>query len=207
MSDFSASPLRLVLVEDQALILGALSALLDMEADLTVVAKVADAESALAVIAREPVDVVLTDIEMPGMGGLELAARLQQERPEITVGIVTTFARKGYLRRALDAGVAGYLLKDTPVEQLSDAIRAMRRGQRVIDPELAEAARGVENPLTERERQVLRLAAEGLTTEAIAQQIYRSEGTVRNYLSEAISKLRARNRVEAARIARDQGFL
>lgn len=207
MPDASGLPLRLVLVEDQTLILGALSALLDMEPDLAVVAKVPDAESALAVLDTIPVDVVLTDIEMPGMGGLELAAHLHRKWPDITVGIVTTFARKGYLRRALDAGVAGYLLKDTPAEQLADAIRSMRRGQRVIDPELAEAARGVENPLTERERQVLRLAADGLTTEAIARQIYRSEGTVRNYLSEAISKLRARNRVEAARIARDQGFL
>lgn len=198
---------RLMLVEDQTLILGALAALLDMEADLEVVAQVPDAETALTQLAEMTVDVVLTDIEMPGMGGLELAQMLRQKHPEIKVGIVTTFARKGYLRRALDAGVQAYLLKDTPSEQLAKAIRLMRSGQRVIDPELAAAARGARNPLTERERQVLRLAAEGLTTDMIAQRIHRSEGTVRNYLSYAISKLDARNRVDAARIARDEGFL
>ncbi len=200
-------PYRLMLVEDQTLILGALAALLDMEDDMTVVAQVVDAEAAIAALAHTPVDVVLTDIEMPGMGGLGLASWLGEHHPEVTVGIVTTFARKGYLRRALDAGVWGYLLKDTPADQLADAIRRMCSGQRMIDPELAAAALGATNPLTERERQVLRLAAEGLTADQIAKQIHRSEGTVRNYLSEAISKLNARNRVEAARIARDQGFL
>lgn len=198
---------RLMLVEDQTLILGALAALLDMEDDLSVVAQVPDAETALSMLADMPVDVVLTDIEMPGMGGLELAQVLHHRYPHVKVGIVTTFARKGYLRRALDAGVQAYLLKDTPSEQLAKAIRAMCSGQRVIDPELAAAAKGARNPLTERERQVLRLAAEGLTTDLIAQRIHRSEGTVRNYLSYAISKLDARNRVDAARIARDEGFL
>lgn len=198
---------RLMLVEDQTLILGALATLLDMEPDFTVVAQAADAEQALRELDSGSVDVVLTDIEMPGMGGLELARQLQQSHPDIVVGIITTFARKGYLRQALDAGVQGYLLKDTPAGELAQAIRRMCAGEKVIDPELAAAARSGENPLTDRERQVLRLAAEGLTTELIAQRIYRSEGTVRNYLSEAISKLNARNRVEAARIAREQGFL
>lgn len=198
---------RLLLVEDQTLILGALSALLNMETDMTVVAAVESAEAALAIIDDQPVDVVLTDIEMPGMGGLALAERLRRSHPSICVGIVTTFARKGYLRRALDAGVRGYLLKDTSADQLADSIRRMQAGARVIDPELAATARAVKNPLTPREREVLRLAAEGLTTQMIAERIHRSEGTVRNYLSEAISKLGARNRVEAARIARDEGFL
>lgn len=200
-------PTRLILVEDQTLILGALATLLDMEPDLTVVGRASDGEEALRLVAGQPVDLVLTDIEMPGIGGLELARRLHRDNPNIIVGIVTTFARKGYLRQALDAGVQGYLLKDTPSDQLADAIRRMCAGEKVIDPELAAAARSGENPLTERERQVLKLAAEGLTTEMIALRIHRSEGTVRNYLSEAISKLHARNRVEAARIAREQGFL
>lgn len=200
-------PTRLLLVEDQTLILGALSALLNMEPDLQVVAAVERAESALEVLAEQAVDVVLTDIEMPGMGGLELAERLRDSHPGLCVGIVTTFARKGYLRRALDAGVRGYLLKDTSADQLADSIRRMQAGERVIDPELAATARAVKNPLTPREREVLRLAAEGMTTQMIGSRIHLSEGTVRNYLSEAISKLHARNRVEAARIARDEGFL
>lgn len=202
-----SEPTRLLLVEDQTLILGALSALLGMESDMQIVAAVESAELALAVLEEQAVDVVLTDIEMPGMGGLELAERLRKSHPDLCVGIVTTFARKGYLRRALDAGVRGYLLKDTSADQLADSIRRMRAGERVIDPELAATARAVKNPLTPREREVLRLAAEGMTTQMIGSRIHLSEGTVRNYLSEAISKLHARNRVEAARIARDEGFL
>lgn len=202
-----AKPTRLLLVEDQTLILGALAALLDLEEDFTVVGQMPDGQAAWAFMQHEPVDVVLTDIEMPGMSGLELAQKIHQAFPQVVVGVITTFARSGYLRRALDAGVRGYLLKDTPAHQLADAVRTMLAGQRVIDPELAAEARQVMDPLTDRERQVLKLAAEGLTTAAIAEQIFRSEGTVRNYLSEAINKLGARNRVDAARIARDQGFL
>ncbi|MCH8550721.1 MAG: response regulator transcription factor [Natronospirillum sp.] len=202
-----SEPKRLILVEDQTLILGALATLLNMEDDFVVVGQASDAEQALQLLASQPVDVVLTDIEMPGMGGLELARRLRAAQPDLVIGIITTFARKGYLRQALDAGVQGYLLKDTSANDLASAIRRMCLGEKVIDPELAAAARGGNNPLSEREREVLRLAAEGLTTEMIAQRVHRSEGTVRNYLSEAISKLNARNRVEAARIARDQGFL
>lgn len=203
----SDKKIRILLVEDQALILGALSALLDMEPDMTVVGQMADGQQAWNFLQHNTVDVVLTDIEMPSMSGLELARKLRDAKPELVVGVITTFARSGYLKRALDSGVRGYLLKDTPAEQLAESVRRMLAGGRVIDPELAAEARQVVDPLSDRERQVLKLAAEGLTTAAIAGQIHRSEGTVRNYLSEAISKLGARNRVDAARIARDQGFL
>lgn len=202
-----SSLIRIVLVEDQALILGALSALLDMEEDMQVVGQAEDAEQALEMIRGRPVDIVLADIEMPGMGGLELARTLNRQWPDVRVAIVTTFARRGYLQQALAANVAGYLLKETPAQELASAIRRIISGERVLDPELASAAQGLQNPLTQRERDVLHLAAEGLTTEMIARRIHRSDGTVRNYLSEAISKLGARNRVEAARIARDEGFL
>lgn len=201
------TPIRLMLVEDQALILGALSALLDMEPDMSVVAQAEDAETALHWLEENRADLVLADIEMPGMGGLELARRMRARYPDTRVAIVTTFARRGYLQQALAADVAGYLLKETPAAELAQAIRRIMAGEQVLDPELAEVARGRANPLSEREREVLKLAAEGLTTEMIARCIHRSDGTVRNYLSDAISKLDARNRVEAARIARDEGFL
>lgn len=199
--------IRILLVEDQVLILGALSALLDMEPDMTVVGQMSDGQQAWEFLQHNTVDVVLTDIEMPNVGGLELARRMREHSPDTVVGVITTFARSGYLKRALDSGVRGYMLKDTPAEQLAASVRRMLAGGRVIDPELAAEARQVIDPLSDRERQVLKLAAEGLTTAAIAAKIFRSEGTVRNYLSEAISKLGARNRVDAARIARDQGFL
>jgi two-component system response regulator DesR len=152
--------------------------------------------------------VLLTDIEMPELTGLELAAEIQRRRLPVKVVILTTFARTGYLRRALDAGVSGYLLKDAPASTLAAAIRRIRAGARVIDPELAaEAWTGEPDPLTDRERQVLRYAGEGAASAEIANRLNLSEGTVRNYLSEAISKLGASNRVEAARIARQKGWL
>jgi two-component system response regulator DesR len=152
-------------------------------------------------------DVLLTDIEMPGMTGLELAAEVKRRRLPVRVVILTTFARAGYLRRALDAGVSGYLLKDAPASTLANAIRRIRAGARVIDPELAAEAWTEADPLTDRERQVLRFAGEGATGAEIAERLSLSEGTVRNYLSEAISKLGASNRTEAARIARQKGWL
>jgi len=200
--------IRIVIAEDQALVLGALAALLRLEDDLDVVAQVRNGREALAACRSLAPDIILTDIEMPLMTGLELAAALAAEASPAKVVIVTTFARSGYLRRALAAGVRGYLLKDAPAETLAAAIRGVHGGGRVIAPELAlESWSGERDPLNERERQVLRLAGEGRSGSEIAQLLHLSEGTVRNYLSEAIGKLNAGNRVEAFRLARDAGWL
>lgn len=199
--------IRILVAEDQAMVLGALATLLDIEDDLSVVARAANGAEALELARSEKPDVVVTDIEMPKMTGLELAAALAELDPRPRVLVVTTFARPGYLRRALEAGVSGYLLKDAPAEELAAAVRRVHAGGRAVDPELAAEAWGEADPLTDRERQVLRLAGEGRPTAAIAAELHLSEGTVRNYLSEAISKLDAANRVEAARIARQKGWL
>jgi len=199
--------IRVLLAEDQSMVLGALAALLELEPDIEVVARARDGGEALRLAAETFPDVVLTDIEMPGMGGLDLAAELRRRAHPARVVIVTTFARSGFLQRALAAGAAGYLLKDSPAERLADAVRRVHAGLRAIDPELATAAWDELDPLTERERQVLRLAGEGMSTAGVAAALHLSEGTVRNYLSEAIGKLGAANRVEAARIARGKGWL
>ncbi|MGH8361958.1 MAG: response regulator [Gammaproteobacteria bacterium] len=199
--------IKLLVAEDQGMILGALAAMLDLEEDMSVVARAPNGKQALKLVAEFNPDVVVTDIEMPGMTGLEFAAALKEKHHPAKVIIVTTFARPGYLRRALDAGVKGYLLKDAPAEQLANAIRKVHDGGKVIAPELATEAWDNEDPLNDRERQVLRLAADGLASVDIAKQLFLSEGTVRNYLSEAIGKLGAANRIEAARIARQKGWL
>jgi two-component system response regulator DesR len=199
--------IRVLLAEDQSMVLGALAALLELEPDIAVVARAINGREALRLAEETAPDVVLTDIEMPEMTGLELAAELRQRGSRARVVIVTTFARSGYLQRALAAGAAGYLLKDSPAERLADAVRRVHAGLRAIDPELAASAWDDTDPLTERERQVLRLAAEGLSTASLAAKLCLSEGTVRNYLSEAIGKLHAANRVDAARIARAKGWL
>lgn len=199
--------IRLLLAEDQSLLLGALGALLDGEHDLEVVGQAPNGREALQMARDLRPDVVVTDIEMPIMTGLELASALREEGLGCRVVIVTTFARPGYLRRALEAGVTGYLLKDSPAEELAEALRRVHAGGRAIDPELAAEAWTEPDPLTDRERQVLRLAGEGLSTARIAETAFLSEGTVRNYLSEAIQKLGAENRVEAARLARSKGWL
>lgn len=201
--------IRVLIAEDQSLVRGALAALLELEPDIEVTGQAADGREALELLERseELPDVVITDIEMPRVTGLELAQALKKRDPRPRVIIVTTFARAGYLRRALDAGAAGYLLKDAPAEALADAVRRVHAGLRVIDPELAVAAWDEADPFTDRERQVLRLAGEGATTADIADELHLSQGTVRNYLSEAIGKLGAQNRVEAARIARAKGWL
>jgi two-component system response regulator DesR len=198
---------RVIIAEDQAMVRGALAALLTIEGDIEVVGQAEDGRQALELLLRTAPDVLLTDIEMPHLTGLELAAEIQRRRLPVRVVILTTFARAGYLRRALDAGVAGYLLKDAPASTLANAIRRIRAGARVIDPELAAEAWTEADPLTDRERQVLRYAGEGSTGAEIAERLSLSEGTVRNYLSEAISKLGASNRTEAARIARQKGWL
>lgn len=199
--------IRVVIAEDQGMVRGALAALIELEADIEVVAQARDASEALAALRRPGADLLLTDIEMPGMTGLELATRVRDELPAVKVIILTTFARAGYLRRALEAGVRGYLLKDAPSGELADAIRRVHAGGRAVSPERAAGAWEEPDPLTDRERQVLRLAADGRSSAEIAGALHLAEGTVRNYLSEAISKLGASNRVDAARIARSKGFL
>ncbi len=196
-----------LIAEDQALVRGALAALLDLEPDIRVVAQCANGDEALASILEVVPDVVITDIEMPKKTGLELAAEIRERGIATRVIIVTTFARAGYLRRALDAGVAGYVLKDRPAAALADAIRTVHGGGRVIDPDLAVDAWTGSDPLSDRERAVLRLAADGRNSASIASEMHLSLGTVRNYLSEAIGKVGGTNRIDAARIARDRGWL
>ena len=199
--------IRVLLAEDQAMVRGALAALLALEPDIEVVGALAEGEGAWRELQRLRPDVLVTDIEMPGLTGLELAQRIQRHELPVKVVIVTTFARGGFLRRALEAGVAGYLLKDAPAERLAEALRQVHRGGRAIDPELALEAWGEADPRNERERQVLRLAGEGRSSAEIAAQLNLSQGTVRNYLSEAIGKLGVGNRIEAYRLARQRGLL
>lgn len=199
--------IRVLLAEDQAMVRGALSALLALESDIQVLGSAADGEIAWREVQRLQPDVLVSDIEMPGLTGLELAQRIQRHELPIKVIIVTTFARSGYLRRALEVGVSGYLLKDAPAEQLAEALRTVHRGGRAIDPQLALEAWSEADPLNDRERQVLRLAGEGQSAGEIATKLNLSHGTVRNYLSEAIGKLGVGNRIEAYRVARQKGWL
>ena len=199
--------IRVLLAEDQTLLLGALGALLNLESDIEVVGRAENGEQARQLVEQLKPDLVITDIEMPGLTGLDLAEWIKREYPDMQILILTTFARPGYLRRALEAGVRGYLLKETPAEQLAEAVRNIQNGQRMIAPELALTAFDSNDPLTDRERQVLKLAGEGISNAEIGRRLHLAEGTVRNYLSEAIHKLNAENRIEAWRIARDQGWL
>jgi two-component system, NarL family, response regulator DesR len=199
--------IRVMLAEDQAMVRGALSALLNLESDIEVLGSASDGESAWREVQRLKPDVLVTDIEMPGITGLELVLRIQRYELPVKSIIVTTFARPGFLRRALDAGVSGYLLKDAPAENLAEALRTVHRGGRSIDPQLALEAWSEADPLNDRERQVLRFAGEGLSAGDIAAKLNLSHGTVRNYLSEAIGKLGAANRIEAYRLARQKGWL
>ncbi|HTV16551.1 MAG TPA: response regulator transcription factor [Acidobacteriaceae bacterium] len=200
--------IRVVLAEDQGMLRGALATLLSIEPDMEVLGSFCDGEEALHAVGRQRPDVLVADIEMPKMSGLELTARVRELYPATRVLILTTFARPGYLRRALDAGASGYLLKDRPSEELAEAVREVSRGGRVVDPELASQIWSAEkDPLTDRERVILRRAGDGETTAELARSLRLTEGTVRNYLSEAISKLQAANRFEAARIARNKGWL
>jgi two-component system response regulator DesR len=204
----SSAPIRVLLAEDQTMLRGALAALLDLEADITVIAQAANGREALKLARLHTPDVVITDIEMPDRTGLELADDLKNGDSACHVIILTTFARPGYLRRALEAGARGYLLKDRPASELAEAVRRVHAGLRAIDPALAaEAWSSDEDPLSDRERQVVQRAGEGRTTAEIAAELHLSEGTVRNYLSEAIAKLGAANRIDAARIARARGWL
>jgi len=199
--------IRVLIVEDQTMLRSALSALLALEDDIDVVGSAGDGLEGIELTRELKPDVVIADIEMPKKTGLELADWIKEKKLPTRVIIVTTFARSGYLRRALDAGVSGYLLKDSPEDVLPNAIRTVFRGGRTIDPELAAQAWSESDPLTNRERQVLRLSAAGLSNAQIASDLSLNDGTVRNYISEAISKLDANNRIDAARIARDKGWL
>ncbi len=200
--------IRVMIAEDQAMVRGALAALLTLEGDIEIVAQVSRGDEVLAAAKNTRPDVALLDIEMPGMDGLEAAAVLRDQEPACHVLILTTFGRPGYLRRAMESGVVGFLLKDAPSAELASAIRRVMEGERVVDPKLALAALSEgNNPLTERERDVLAVAATGASIAEIATKLYLSEGTVRNYLSDAIQKLHAANRVEAARIAESKGWL
>ena len=204
----SANPIRVLLAEDQTMLRGALASLLDLEPDITIVGQAANGREAQRLARELSPDVVVTDIEMPQMTGLEFAAALQQAESKARVIILTTFARPGYLRRALDAGARGYLLKERPASELAEAIRKVHAGLRAVDPALAAEAWSADaDPLTDRERQILQRAGDGRSSAEIAAELRLSEGTVRNYLSEAIAKLGAANRTDAARIARARGWL
>ena len=200
--------IRVLLAEDQAMIREALAALLSFEDDIEVVAQVGRGDEVTDAAARSAPDVALLDIEMPGMDGLTAAAALRASSPATKIVILTTFGRPGYLRRAMESGVSGFIVKDSPADKLAQTIRKVLDGQRVIDPDLAAAALAEgTSPLTPREADVLAHAADGTTIAAIAGTLYLSEGTVRNYLSSCIQKTGARNRAEALRIARERGWL
>lgn len=200
--------IRLLLADDQALVRGALAALLDLESDLDVVAQVGRGDEVLEAARSSAADVALLDVEMPGMDGIQVAAALSASLPSCRALIVTTFGRPGYLRRAMEAGASGFIVKDTPSGQLADAVRRVASGLRVVDPALAaESLASGASPLTPREADVLSVAGAGGTITDIARQLHLSAGTVRNHLSSAIGKTGARNRADAVAIATRQGWL
>jgi two-component system, NarL family, response regulator DesR len=200
--------IRVLLAEDQAMVRGALASLLGLEEDIEVVAQVARGDEVLAEARRSHPDVALLDIEMPGQSGLDAALELRRERPEVRILILTTFGRPGYLRRAMEGGASGFLLKDAPASELSRAIRHAMAGERVVDPGLAAAALSQgQSPLTPREHEVLSVSREYATVAELARALYLSPGTVRNHLSSVMQKLDARNRAEAVRVAEERGWL
>ncbi len=199
--------INVFIVEDQAMVRGALCALLQLEDGITVVGQAENGKEALKLLPALNVDILLTDIEMPEMTGIELAEISREKYPDVRIVVVTTFSRAGYIKRALTIGVSGFLLKDAQSEELVIALRKVMQGQKVIDPELAIMALDDCDPLSDKERHALRLAGEGKSTADIAKALFLSEGTVRNYLSEAIAKLSASNRVDAYRIAHHKGWL
>lgn len=200
--------IRLLIADDQALVRGALGALLELEADITVIGMASDGAEALRLAEELRPDVCLMDVQMPGMDGVEATRRIREASPQTRILVVTTFARPGYLRSALDAGASGFIVKDTPAEQLAEAVRRVHAGLRVLDPVLAaDSLFEGANPLSDRERQVLRLAADGRSAADIAAEVFLSAGTVRNHLSAAIGKTGAANRAQAVRIALDKGWI
>ncbi|EID54064.1 response regulator transcription factor [Saccharomonospora xinjiangensis] len=208
MTSGDRDEITVVLAEDQTMVLEAFAELLGLQPDITVLATATNGPDALTSVTEHDPDVLVTDIEMPGTSGLDVAAELHRRGSRTGVLIVTTFARSGYLRRALNAGVSGYLLKDSPISELADALRKVRAGEKVISKELALAAWDhTDDQLTDRERQLLREVAEGASNRDIARRLHLAEGTVRNYLSTAMAKLHARNRTDAAKIARERGWI
>jgi len=200
--------IRILLAEDQAMVRGALTALLHLEDDIEVVAEVSQGDHVLEAAMKSQPDVALLDVEMPGSDGLSAARALHKSLPSCRIVILTTFGRSGYLRRAMESGAVGFLLKDAPADQLAVAIRRVMAGERVVDPDLAlSALSDGDNPLTPRERDVLRASLDGTSTADIATQLYLSEGTVRNHISTAIQKLNVQNRIEAAHLAKEKGWL
>jgi two-component system response regulator DesR len=203
--------IRVYLVEDQALVRDAVAALLGLDFNIEIIGQASNGQDALKAIEAldsdlHP-DIILTDIEMPTMNGIELSEKIAAKFPAIKMVIMTTFSRAGYIRRALTTGVKGFILKEAPSEELINALKKVMQGQKVIDPELAINALDDADPLTDKERKALKLASDGLKTSDIAKQLFISEGTTRNYLSDAISKLNATNRIDAARIAKQKGWL
>lgn len=203
--------IKVYLVEDQALVRDAIAALLSLDFNIEVIGQASNGQDALTAInmldSNSLPDIILTDIEMPSMNGIELSEQIASKYPTIKIVIMTTFSRAGYIRRSLNAGVKGFILKEAPSDELISALKKVMHGQKVIDPELAINALDDVDPLTDKERKALQLAGEGLKTADIAAKLYLSEGTVRNYLSDAIAKLNACNRVDAARIAKQKGWL
>ncbi|WP_462166350.1 response regulator transcription factor [Pseudoalteromonas sp. GB43] len=199
--------INLLIVEDQQMVREAISALVGLDPFINVVGQAEDGKAALKFIEQNKIDMVLSDIEMPNMSGIELVEILSKRHSDIKTMIITTFSKAGYIKRAMKADVRAFILKEAPSEHLINAIKSVNQGRRVIDPELALLALSDTDPLTNKERKALKLAADGLKTQDIAKALFLSEGTVRNYLSEAMSKLNAVNRVDAARIARQKGWL
>jgi len=200
--------IRLVIADDQALVRGALAALLGLEPDIEVVAELGDGTGVAEAVLEHAADVAMLDVEMPGLDGISAAAAVRQAAPACRVLMVTTFGRPGYLKRAMQAGASGFVVKDTPARQLAEAVRRVHRGLRVVDPALAaESLTSGDSPLTDRETDVLRAASGGGTVADIAKAAMLSEGTVRNYLSAAMAKTGARTRAEAVRLAEDNGWL
>ena len=203
--------IKVYLVEDQGLVRDAIAALLSLDFNIAVIGQASNGQDALTAInmldSNSQPDIILTDIEMPSMNGIELSEQIASKYPAIKIVIMTTFSRAGYIRRFLNAGVKGFILKEAPSDELISALKKVMHGQKVIDPGLAINALDDVDPLSDKERKALQLAGEGLKTADIATKLYLSEGTVRNYLSDAIAKLNASNRVDAARIAKQKGWL
>ncbi|UAL53420.1 MULTISPECIES: response regulator transcription factor [Metabacillus] len=196
--------IRIVIAEDQQMLLGALGSLLNLEDDMEVVGKAHNGEEAVALVKKFNPDICITDIEMPGMNGLEAAEQLKAEGCKVI--ILTTFSRSGYFQRAVKAGVSAYLLKDSPSEELASSIRSVMEGRRIYAPELMDDVYSEENPLTEREKEVLELVADGMNTKEIAEELSIKAGTVRNYISTIFEKLEVKNRIEAISQSKEKGW-